>query len=668
MKNIGEVFNEGVAAFKRGKFNQAHQLFTSILQVDKNHAASYHMIGYLFFHNKRIDESIDYFKAAVNLQPNNEEFINSLGKAYLLQENFASAFECFSKALAINPKYFKAHINLGRYYKKQNAIDKAIDHYVKALEIEPGSVPANNNLGNLLQAIGKNHDAINCYHNILRVNPNKAEVHLNLGNIYKHLKDYEKASFEYRTALKLNPALIGAEYELILIRIENCDWSQREYDIKRFIELVEIQKQNKITTAAMPLLVLGYTSTSPEIQAQAAALNASILKSKIESLKKELNFTFTKDKKKKLRIGYVSPDFREHAVGILIHDMFRHHNKEEFEIFAYSTDKYEMSDGYSENIRSGCDHFKEIGKTPYVESAKLIHDDKIDILIDLAGYTTNALGEIFALQPAPIQALYLGYPNTTGAEYIQYTISDPLIITDELVKVYSEKIVFLPQTFISSPLKISEKPITRKDYGTAEDEFVFCNFNNTSKLEPDSFKSWMNILHRTSNSILWLSDSGNAAKENLLNEAEKEGIDKSRIKFLPKIPLTEFLARNKLADLFLDNFYFNAGTTAVCSLISGLPVLTLPGKTFSSRMGASILTSAGVTETICRSIDEYEELAVNLAANKNKLDEIKTKVTANHNSAPLYDTKKMVGYLEKAYKVMWNNFINDIYEDITINN
>lgn len=438
--------------------------------------------------------------------------------------------------------------------------------------------------------------------------------------------------------------------------MDQCDWSSREKDINRIIQLIDVYTKNKSFHSSIPLMNPGYYPIPPADNLKAAKLNAHLIRDRVKDLKAKINFSFDRTESRKLRVAYISPDFREHAVGILIYDLFRYHDRDKFEIFAYSNDPLHRKDFYTNKIEDGVDHFIDLAGMDIESAAKKINDDKIDILVDLAGYTANAGIEILALQPAPVQACYLGFSNTTGSDFIQYMIADPFVITDQLSEYYTEKIVYLPQRFISSPLKVSGKEMKRAEFGIPDDKFVLCCFNNITKLEPDVFNSWMNILHQTPESVLWLTKPDKTIHANLLNEIDKSGISKERVIFAPKQPLDEFLARNRLADLFLDTFHYSAGTTAVCSLISGLPLITLPGKSFASRLSGSILQSSGLSELICKNVAEYEKKAIYYCKNRKELNAINEKILTCKNSFPLFDLNTHALNLEKAYKKMWEIF------------
>jgi predicted O-linked N-acetylglucosamine transferase (SPINDLY family) len=382
-------------------------------------------------------------------------------------------------------------------------------------------------------------------------------------------------------------------------------------------------------------------------------------------IKKRCNFSYEKNGAGKLKIGYVSPDFREHAVGILINEMFRFHDRERFEAFAYSL--VDVVDEISSKIKTNVDSFVDISKVSPEVAARRINDDKIDILIDLAGYTTYSSPSIFALEPAPIQALFLGYPNSMGSDSIKYLLADRQIVDESLEPFYSEKIVYLPSAFLSSPMEISKKKKHRKEYGIPAEAFVFCCFSTSYKIEPNTFAVWMEIMNEVPESLLWVSRVSDDHSERMRKEAEKLGMSGDRLLFTAKEDMPDYLARMGLADLFLDTFIYSAGSTAVCSLYAGLPLLTLAGATNASRMGASICTASGLGELVCESEEAYKDRAIQLASDPNELKSIRNRLAKERETLSIFDTASFVQDLERGFLKLWEHHLSgQAPENITI--
>jgi protein O-GlcNAc transferase len=439
------------------------------------------------------------------------------------------------------------------------------------------------------------------------------------------------------------------------VRLKVCDWENYELRTEEFIQSVQKYLNQETAYSPSPLALSSFP-VPLALHRQFAESLSQVTVQKMSPIKALCNFahpTIT-EVTEKLRIGYISPDFREHAVGKIVKDMFPYHDRTRFEVYAYSTIDY--NDAITERIRAGCDRFIDLSKMTSEAAARQINSDGIQILIDLAGRTIGNGLEILALQPAPIQAQFLGYPDTIGAEFIQYAIADSWLITPEIAKSYTEEIIYLPHAFFSSPMEISQRTMTRAEFGIPDDAFVFCCFNSHYKITPELFNSWMRILQQVPTSILWLTGGSETSvgtrqcrvPTNLRREAEKRGIDGNRLFFTEKIPNSEYLARYRLTDLFLDTFIYNAGSTAISALWAGVPVLTRPGNTNASRMGASICAAAELTSLICKSHEEYEQQAIYLATHPRSLGDYRRHLTKNRDRLPLFNVAQFVKNLETA--------------------
>lgn len=336
--------------------------------------------------------------------------------------------------------------------------------------------------------------------------------------------------------------------------------------------------------------------------------------------------------------------------------VFENHNRDRFEIFAYSFGIDDRSRMRQRLIRA-FEHFIDIANSPHLDAAQRICDDGIDILVDLKGYTRNARPEIVALRPAPIQVNWLGYPGTMGMKQIDYIIVDPVLVRQEEAGAYEEKLAYLPHSYAPVDPKREVAPTpSRSEVGLPERAFVFCCFNNPYKLIPEVFRVWCALLKTVPDSVLWLYADTDAVINNLRQTAQGEGVDATRLVFAPKLPQAEHLARIPLADLFLDTQPYNAHTTASDALWVGLPVLTCKGDIFSSRVAASLLTAAGLTELITENLTDYQELALRLASNRNELAALRQKTASARSTAPFYDCHRFTKNLEALYRRMWEQY------------
>jgi len=337
------------------------------------------------------------------------------------------------------------------------------------------------------------------------------------------------------------------------------------------------------------------------------------------------------------------------------------HDRERFEIHAFSFGP-DTQDEMNLRIKTGVDHFHDVRTMSYKDTAMLARSVELDIAVDLGGYTANCRTGIFAMSAAPIQIGYIGYLGTMAANYMDYLIADQTIIPEENQKYYSEKIVYMPHSYQvnDSTHSLLATIFTRQDVGLPSTGFVFCCFNNTFKITPTTFDSWARILKRVDGSVLLIYADNESAKTNLAKEIVLRGIDASRLIFGEQLPVPEYLARYRVADLFLDTHPYNAGTTASDALRMGLPVLTCIGNSFASRMAASLLKAVNLPELITTTQEQYESLAIELATNPEKLTIIKTKLANNLATAPLYDTPLFTRHLESAYVEMYDRYQNGL--------
>jgi predicted O-linked N-acetylglucosamine transferase (SPINDLY family) len=434
-----------------------------------------------------------------------------------------------------------------------------------------------------------------------------------------------------------------------------CDWSNFHTLLNKLTE--QIIKQEKTITPFAALALID----NPELQKRNTEIS--------------INDNYPADnaqpiigkypKHQKIRIGYFSADFREHPVSSLTVELFELHNRDQFEIIAFSFG-VNTNDPLRKRLEIGFDQFIDVSDKTDTQITLLAREMEIDIAVDLGGFTAESRTGIFAARAAPVQVNYLGYAGTMFAEYMDYIIADPTLIPDEKQCHYSEKVAYLPNTYMvnDSSLQISEVPFSRKDVEIPEKAFIFACFNASYKITPATFLGWMRILSAVENSVLWLSNMNQTAKNNLKNLAVEQGIDKDRIIFASRMPsVSDHLNRIRLADLFLDTFPFNAHTTSNDALRVGLPVLTLMGKSFPSRVAASLLNAVNLPELITNHQHEYEALAIDLGSHPEKLVHIKNKLKSNLETSPLCNTKLFAQHIESLYQVMYQRHHDELMPD-----
>jgi predicted O-linked N-acetylglucosamine transferase (SPINDLY family) len=356
----------------------------------------------------------------------------------------------------------------------------------------------------------------------------------------------------------------------------------------------------------------------------------------------------------RLRVAYVSSDFRSHAMAYMVGEMLETHDRTRFEIIGVSHGADDGSD-IRKRLIAAFESFHDLPEMDDRQIARFLRDREIDIAVDLQGYTGDQRPGIFARRPVPIQASYLGYPATMGTRFIDYVIADKIVAPFAQRQFYAESIVHLPDCYVVSDRKrrIAPHPPTRHEMGLPEHGFVFCCFNNTWKFTPVLFEIWMRLLRKIEGSVLWLGGDNEGAKRNLRREARQRGVDPSRLVFADRISGELHLARHHLADLFLDTLPYNAHSTASDALRTGLPVLTCMGTSFPSRVAASQLHAIGIPELIVPTLEAYEALALKLARDPVLLAEIKAKLLKNRDTQPLFDTPRFTRGIEAAYRTMW---------------
>ena len=552
-------------------------------------------------------------------------------------------------ALAIKPDYAEVHNNLGVTFQKLGQIDAAIRCYNKALAIKPDYADGHNNLGLILMELGQLDAAIRCYNKALAINPDFAEAYYNHGIALFGLKRLDEALASYDHAITLKPEVNFLLGNLLHTKMHLCIWDDLPNRLKELTK--KINNGEKVIN---PFSLLGLID-DPELQRKVSEIHINERYQKNHDLP-EIGLY---PKHKKIRIGYFSTDFIEHhPVSTLTAELYEVHDRNQFEIHAFSYGP-DTNDKMNLRIKAGVDHFHNVRTMSHKDIAMLARSLEIDIAVDLGGFTRDARTGIFAMQAAPIQVNYLGYSGTMAADYIDYLIADHTLIPEEKQHHYSEKITYLPNSFMVNDTKnkLSNRLFTRTEAGLPTNGFVFCCFNNHYKITPSTFIRWMKILSKVDGSVLWLPKGNSSTVKNLKKEAKKNSVDENRIIFASRLTLREdHLNRIQLADLFIDTLPYNAHATTSDALQVGLPVLTCIGNSFTSRVAASLINSVNLPELITNTQEQYESLAIELATHPEKLKTIKKKLNNNLPESPLYDTPLYTQHLESAYSMMYDRY------------
>lgn len=547
---------------------------------------------------------------------------------------------------------FVEYTNYGNTLQDQGEPKEAIKYYKKALELSPNHPVILQNLGTVLHSLGRLDEAEEAFKEAIKIPSaplHEAHYHYNLGMVYLQKGQLLKVISCLEKVIELNPKFADACNTLFLVKRQICDWRG----------IGEIEKRLDKIKYNGPL--------SSVIRHEDARINFKAAKAWSEDFKKrfsEVNYAFNKvvrKEEKKIRIGYLSNDLQDHPVGQMVASMFGHHDRSRFEVWIYSGGKDDGS-MFRKMIKEGADKFFDIQNIKNTQVSDIIFAHKIDILVDLMGYTKANLMEVCVRHPAPIQVTWLGFPGTSGAGFFDYVIVDKTVVPPKDAKFYSEKLMYLPRCYQvnNNCIQISKKGFVRADFNLPKKGIIFASFNQPYKIEPVMWSVWMKILSRVPGSVLWLWEKDKEAKVNLQREAKMAGIDPKRLVFSGRLPKKEHLKRIGLADLGLDTRIYGGHTTTSDFLWAGVPAITKLGTHFASRVCASILLEAGLPELVCKSLEEYEEKAVDLALNPDKLNKLKKKITQERLKKSLFDTKGFVKDLERAYIKMWEKWIKQL--------
>jgi len=564
------------------------------------------------------------------------------GDQLLETGQFADAVACYREAIAANPDYAEALDNMGIALWELGQHAEAERCLRRALTIRPGVANTCYNLGSLLQEQGKLDEALAAFDLALAARPYFAEAHFQKGGILQKLGRQEDAA----------ACFLVARVQSVNQRRQLCDWRDLKTDSEAVRHAI-LGEQLTDEDLLRPFFLISMPEVSAADQKRYAEKYAAF-KYRAQCEKRQaLGFDFRRRPGRKVRIGYLSCDFHDHATAKLMVEAFELHDRSSFHITAYSYGADDAS-AMRARLEKAFDAFVDIRNDSDEAAAQRIYRDGTDILVDLKGYTQDNRCEILALRPAPVQVNYLGYPGTMGADFIDYLIADAFIVPPELERGYTETIVRLDDCYQPNDRTRPLPPAPpRAACGLPEDGFVFCCFNQTYKITPEIFDVWCRLLRAVPESRLWLWMSTPEAAPNLLREAAARGVDPARLIMAPTVAdVSGHLARLQCADLFLDTLPVNAHTTCSDALWVGLPVLTCAGDTFPARVAGSLLSALGVPELITTSLDDYFRLALELATDRDRLAALRRKIITNRETSPLFDSARYTRSLEHAYLQM----------------
>ena len=682
--HIDARFNLGAVWLRMARADDAERCFRAVLAQVPAHADALVSLGLVYAGRAAYDEAVARYRQALAVAPDHAQGLNNLGIALAAQGETAQAEACYRRVFTVAPDDPDASVNLGNLRLAQGRWEEARALYAKAVDSAAAGVDALINLGTLLRRQGQCADALayfrraleraparaDClsqlaatclemgdtraaedwYRKALAIEPANADICRELGDVFKLAGQFDQAAEHYGRALELRPDCYPALGGLIYARQHMSDWA----GLAGLWERARREAIGQPGSGITPFSILAQPTTPDDQLACARAWAQGELAS-FTAQRAHLDFDFSTRRAwpEKLRIGYLSWDLHQHATAYLIAELFELHDRSRFDVIAYS---YGPDDGSAirARLRETADEFVDIANLPHLQSARAIYGNRIDILVDLKGYTQGARPQILALRPAPIQVNWLGYPGTMGMDGVDAIIADPFVIPEGAEAAYSEHVVRLPDCYQINDRRrqIGAVP-SRAACGLPAQGVVLCCFNQSYKILPEVFAAWMRILKAVPGSVLWLLETNTWAVANLRRAADAQGVAPERLLFAPIRPLAEHLARYGAADLALDTHPYTSHTTGSDALWAGCPLVTCTGDTFASRVAGSLLRTAGLPELVTGSLAEFEHLAIELAQAPARLAEYRARLVAGRHDCRLFDSPRFVRNLEQAYEDLW---------------
>jgi protein O-GlcNAc transferase len=624
--------------------DEALERFSQALKINPSIAGTWNNRGTVFNDLKRYDDAIEDFDKATALDPQYAEAFCNKGKSLTLLKRYDEASSAFETTLALRPDLAEAWLGSGNVCCERKHYHDALAAYDRALALKAELAEAWLGRGNTFQALRRLQEALAAFDRAVALKPDLTEAWIGCAEILSRLKRHEEAARAYAQVLKIDPQRRFMKGALVHQKMSACAWLGTD-DL-----IVEIEKDISWgRLSADPFGWQGLANAPLSLQRCAQLFNAEKYPAKARDTPR-----WAQSSSKRIRVGYSSGEFRDQATSHLIVGVLEQHDRSRFEIFGFDNGWNDESE-VRRRIEASCLELIDINRLGDEAAAAIIRDHRIDILVNLNGYFGEERTGLFAERPAPVQVNYLGFPGTLGARYMDYIIADRCVIPPGHEDFYDEKVVYLPECYQPNDngKEIAPRILSRAECGLPPSSFVYCCFNNSYKITPEIFDSWMRLLKEVPDSVLWLIEDNANAVSNLKREASTRGVDADRLVFAQRKPLSEHLARHCLADLFLDTLPYNAHTTASDALWAGLPVLTQIGGTFPGRVAASLLQAIGLPELITSTREAYERLAIELASDTQKLAALRRRLASNRLAKPLFDTQLLTRRIEAAYEEMY---------------
>lgn len=675
--SMQQMLQQAIALHLRGQLAQAGALYEQILAADPAHFDALHLLGVVAVNQGDASRALSYFDQAIEIDGSNALAHFNRGTARQSLAQWSGALECYERALAIQPAFAdaysnravvltqlrrwkaaiescdaaiacasahpQAHYNRGNVHLEMRNLQAALADYSRAIALRKDYPEAYFNRGNAHRKLGDWRRALEDFDRAIESRPAYASAHFNRGHVLRELKKIAPALASYRRAAELEPSLEFLPGELLAAELSVCDW-QQGFGLRIESLPEQIARGEAVANPFVVLSVCG----SASLQRQAAEIWVR------ESMATNTaNLLAPHSPGQRLRIGYFSADAHEHATAHLIAGLLESHDRSRYEVTLFSFGPHSI-DGMRQRLQAGCEHFHDVRAQSDDEVAALAHRMKIDIGVDLKGFTMDNRAGIFLQRAAPLQVNYLGYPGSMGAAFMDYIVADPVLVPRTAQHHYTEKMLYLPNSYQPNDARrpLAARLPSREQLGLPADAFVYCCFNNNYKITPNVFGRWMQILRQTKGSVLWLLQDHALCAKHLRREAQSHGVGPERLIFADRVPLTDHIVRHRAADLFLDTSPCGAHTTASDALWAGLPLLTCPGEAFASRVAASLLNAIGLPELVAETPEHYDRMAVQLATDRSLLGDLRRRLHINRATAPLFDIRRYTRNLERGYTLM----------------
>lgn len=634
----------GLAQYQLGQHTAAARSIEQAINLDPSDPVKHHNAGLVCLVRDRHEAAVLAFDQALAIDASYAEAWFNRGNAHRLLGQEQRAREDFQQALVIDPFFEDAHNNLGLSYKKTGELDAAVTAFENCLQIQPNHHLAMNNLGLVKQSLGDLTSAKQLFESAIKSAPNYAVAYINLGHLLQQEGDFHGAAEHYQTAYKLLPTIDLLAGYLAQAKGMICQWQGLEQLWKT------IEKQ--ITRGLLPCTPFAMLGGIDRLDLS-QKLAGGYARRHIPDLALE-PFAAAPPAagKRKLRLGYLSSDFKDHPVAYLTVGIIENHCRDDFEVLGFSIGK--PGDGpLGQRIRSAFDEFIDLSAMTDTQAAQTVRSYGLDIAMDITGYTDGCRPAILKSRVAPVQVNYYGFAGTMGTDFMDYIVGDAVLMPPGSESYYNEKIIYMPECHQPNDDQrpISDVPLTRAEHDLPDHAFVYCSFNKPYKILPNLFACWMRILHSVKGSVLWLQSTDDMVINNLRRAAQKADVDPQRLVFAGRTPTTaDHLARYRLADLFLDTYPYTAHTTANDALWAGLPVLGLSGQTFAARVSESLLTTLGLADLVMHSLPQYETRAIELGLAPHELTVFRDRLAQGKAKSSLYKPRQLAGWLEQGLK------------------